>query len=168
MGIFMFGSMLTFGLASICVMPLFLLLIPVLLVGASVLELAQAGIIADDMGTLNAISHGWNLFRTNWLAVTLLMLILYFGMYFLSMIPAFPMVVPMMLLPLGMESQGGFENFMPVVFFVIFPITFVLMYVVQGILMTFFQTAWAVAYIHLSHNANASIALEEKPYEIGS
>jgi hypothetical protein len=160
---FMFGSMLTFGLASICVMPLFLLLIPVLLVGASILELAQAAIIADDMGTLDAISHGWKLFQTNWLGVVLLMLILYFGMYFLSMIPAFPMMLPMMMIPFGMESQGSFENFMPIVFFVVFPITFVLMYVVQGILLTFFQTAWAVAYIRLSRNVDASIVLEEKP-----
>jgi hypothetical protein len=164
---FMFSSMLTFGLASICIMPLFLLLIPVLLVGYSVLELAQAAIVADDMGTLKAIPHGWRLFRTNWLAVTLLMLILYFAMYFLSMIPAIPLIFPMMMLPLGLDSQGNFGTLMPIFFFVIFPIMFVVMYIVQGILITFFQTAWAVAYMRLNRNANTPIVLEEKPQEAG-
>jgi hypothetical protein len=56
---------------------------------------------------------------------------------------------------------------MLVFFFVFFPIMFLIMYVVQGILMAFFQSAWAVAYMRMSHNANTPIVVEEKPIEAG-
>ena len=138
-----------------------------MIVGYSVLELAQAAIVADDMGTMDAISHGWKLFRANWLGVILLMVILYFALTMLSSVFMFPMMFPMMLFPMAMESQGNFNNLMLVFFFVFFPIMFVVMYVVQGILMAFFQSAWAVAYMRLSRNANTPIVLEEKPQEAG-
>jgi hypothetical protein len=163
-----FASLITFGLASLCLMPLFLLLIPVMIVGYSVLELAQAAIVADDMRTMDAIAHGWNLFRANWLGVVLLMVILYFALTMLSSVFIFPMMFPMMLFPLAMESQGNFNNLMLVFFFVLFPILFLVMYIVQGILMAFFQTAWAVAYMRLNLNANTPIIFEEKSQEAGT
>ena len=164
---FMFSTIFTFGLGFICIIPLFLLLIPVLIVGYSVLELAQAAIIADDMGTLESISRGWKLFRLNWLGVILLMVILYFAMTLLSSIFAFPMMFPMMLFPLGMESHGKFNDLILVFFFVFFPIMMFFMYAIQGILMAFFQTAWVVIYMRLNHNANTPIILKEKPAEAG-
>jgi len=167
MAVNMFGSMLTMGLASLCFMPFFLLLFPIAIAGYSVLELAQAAIVADDMGTLDSISHSWKLFRANWLGVILLMVILYFALYMLIGVVVFPMMFPMMLLPMGMDSQGNFNNIMTVFSFVFFPLMFVLMISVQGILMTFFQAAWAVAYMRLSRNANTPIVLEEKPQEAG-
>ena len=76
----------------------------------------------------------------------------------------FPMMFPMMLLPLGMDTQGDFNTPMLIFFVVLFPIIFLVMYVVQGILMAFFQSAWAVAYLRMNQNdSNAPIALEEKP-----
>ena len=167
MAINIFASIITLGLASICLMPLFLLFIPVLIVGYSVLELAQAAIIADDMGSLESISHGWKLFRVNWLGVILLMVILYFALTLLSSVFIFPMMFPMMLFPLGMESHGKFNNLFLVFFFVFFPVMMFFMYAVQGILMAFFQSAWAAAYMRLNRDTNTPIILEEKPVEAG-
>lgn len=158
------ASIITFGLSMLCMMPMFILFIPFLIVGYSVLELAQAAIVADNMGTLDAISHGWKLFRINWLGVVLLMIILYFALTMVSSVFIFPMMLPMMLLPLGMDTQGDFNTPMLIFFVVLFPIIFLVMYVVQGILMAFFQSAWAVAYLRMNQNdSNAPIALEEKP-----
>ena len=158
------ASIITFGLSMLCMMPMFILFIPFLIVGYSVLELAQAAIVADNMGTLDAISHGWKLFRINWLGVVLLMIILYFALTMVSSVFIFPMMFPMMLLPLGMDTQGDFNTPMLIFFVILFPIIFLVMYVVQGILMAFFQSAWAVAYLRMNQNdSNAPIALEEKP-----
>ncbi len=158
------ASIITFGLSMLCMMPMFILFIPFLIVGYSVLELAQAAIVADNMGILDAISHGWKLFRINWLGVVLLMIILYFALTMVSSVFIFPMMFPMMLLPLGMDTQGDFNTPMLIFFVVLFPIIFLVMYVVQGILMAFFQSAWAVAYLRMNQNdSNAPIALEEKP-----
>lgn len=156
------GSALTFGLASLCFMPFFLLLFPVALVGYSILELAQAAIIEDDMRTTEAIAHGWKLFRGNVLNVVILMVILYFALYLLSSVVTFPlMIFPMMLMPLGFESQGSFDKIMPVFLMVVFPLMFIFMSVVQGILMTFFQSAWAVAYLQLNKDIPASAVVME-------
>jgi hypothetical protein len=160
MAINMFGSMLTMGLASLCFMPFFLLLFPIAIVGYSVMELAQAAIIADDMGIMDAISHGWKLFRANWLGVILLMVILYFAFFVVISILYFPMMLPMMLLPLGIDAQGDFNNMMILFSVVFFPLMFILLLSAQGILMAFFQSAWAVTYLRLSSNANTSIVAE--------
>lgn len=168
MAIFMFGSILTFGLAPICVMPLFLLLMPVLLVGASVMQLGQVGIIADDMGTLDAISHGWKLFRTNWLGVGLFMIILHFSISTLSSVIMFPITFPMIFLPVwSLEAEDSFIRFMPVLLIVIFPLMLFFTYIVQGILMAFFQTAWTVAYARLS-DADMPTLLMESALEAGT
>jgi hypothetical protein len=148
-----FGSMVTFGLASLCFVPFFLLLFPIALVGYSILELAQAAIIEDDMRTMDAIAHSWRLFRENALNVVILMVILYFALYILSSVVIFPMMIfPMMLMPMGFESPGNFDKIMPVLLLVFFPLMFVFMSAVQGILMAFFQSAWAVAYLRLNRN----------------
>ncbi len=156
-------SIFTFGLSMLCLMPVFLLFIPFIIVGYSVLELSQAAIIADDMGTLEAIAHGWRLFRANVLGVIVLMVILYFALSTLSSMFVFPMMFPMMLFPLGMDAQDNFNNLMLIFFVILFPITFLVMYIVQGILMAFFQSAWAVAYLRLSNNANVPVVAEENP-----
>jgi hypothetical protein len=143
------GAALTFGIATFCFVPFFILLIPVMIVGYSVLELAQAAIIADDMGAMDAISHGWRLFRGNALGVILLMLILYFGLYLISSAFSLPLAFPMMLMPLGIDSQGNFNNFMMLFFLILFPVMILVMSAVQAILMAFFQSAWAVVYLRL-------------------
>ncbi|MCQ3938288.1 MAG: hypothetical protein DPW18_14750 [Chloroflexi bacterium] len=152
MAVFMAGSMLTMGLAALCFMPLFFLVVPVFLVGYSILELAQAAIVADDMPLMDAIAHGWALFRANVLGVVVLMLILYFGLSTLSSLFVFPMMFPMMLLPLGLNSQGNPGNMMFVFFLVFFPLMVVVIYAVQGILMAFFRAAWAALYLRLSRS----------------
>ncbi|MBI5351195.1 MAG: hypothetical protein HZB50_01010 [Chloroflexi bacterium] len=150
MAVIMLTSIVTFGLSMICMMPLFLLCIPIMIVGYSVFELAQAAIIADDMKTLEAISHGWKLFRANTLSVILLMVILYFALTTLSSLFIFPMMFPMMLFPLGIDSHGDINNMFLIFFVVLFPLMFIVMFAVQGILMAFFQSAWAVAYLRLA------------------
>jgi hypothetical protein len=157
---FMAGSMLTMGLASLCFFPFFFLLIPALIVGFSVVELAQNAIIADDMGVMDAISHGWKLFRANWLGVVILMIVLYFAMYFLSMIITFPMMFPMMFLPLGLDPRGEPSLVMMILFFAFTMLVILGSFIVQGISMAFFQTGWAVLYQRINRADNAPVTAE--------
>jgi hypothetical protein len=156
------GSMITMGLASFCFIPFFLLLFPIAFVGYSVLELAQAAIITNNLGTLNSISHGWKVFRANWLSVILLMVILCFALYILSSIVLLPIMVPMMWSMISMEENGSFVS---TSIFIVLPFIFLIGMMVQEILMTFFQVAWAVAYIRLNRNSDTPIVLEEKSQE---
>ncbi len=164
---FSIASAFTFGLAAFCFMPIFMLLIPLILVGYSVLELAQAAIVADDMGTLESISHGWKLFRANALHVIILMVILYFALSMLSSVFMFPVMFPMMLFPMAMEMDGITGTTLFVLFLIFVPLMMLFSYVVQGILMAFFQSAWAVAYLRLSVDANTPIMAEDTSVKAG-
>ncbi len=148
----MAGSFLTFGLGSLCFGPLFLLIFPIALAGYSVMELAQATIIEENMRTMDAIGHAWKLFRGNILNVIILMVILYFALSILSSLTIFPIMIPMMLLPMGFGSPDSIGRIMPVFFLVLLPFTFILTTVFQAISMAFFQSAWAVAYLRLNRN----------------
>lgn len=155
--IFMAGSMITMGLASFCFMPIFFLLIPALLVGYSILEFAQAAIIADDMKILDAIKRGWELFRANWLGIVIFTLILYFGMTVISSVLFTPMsMLPMVMMPFLMGAQGEPSVWMMVAFAGFFSLMIFVIYIVQGILMAFFQSAWAVLYLRLRGTADDS------------
>lgn len=155
------ASVATLGLAALCFVPMFLLFIPVTLVGFTVLEVAQAAIIADNMSLMDAISRGWALFRANVLGLIILMLILYFGMTTISSLFAFPAMIPMMMFPIGFASQGEPNTVMVILFFAIFMLVFALMYLVQSILMAFFQIAWAVAYLRISQTDNSPVMADE-------
>jgi len=157
---FMAGSMLTMGLASLCFIPFFFLLIPLLIAGLSVVELAQNAIVADDMGVMDAISHGWKLFRANWLGIVILMIVLYFAMYILSMVITFPMMFPMMFLPLGFNAQGEPSLVMMILFFAFTMLIFLGSFIVQGISMAFFQTGWAVLYQRINRANDAPVTAE--------
>ena len=157
---FMAGSVLTMGLASLCFIPFFFLFIPVLIAGFSVVELAQNAIVADDMGVMDAISHGWKLFRANWLGVVILMIVLYFAMYFLSMVITLPMMLPMMFLPFGFDARGEPNLVMMILFFAVIMVISLLSIIVQGISMAFFQTGWAVLYQRLNRADNSPVTAE--------
>lgn len=143
-------SIFTMGIGMLCMMPFFLLIYPIAFLGYIVLELAQAGIVADDLGMREAIERGWQLFRSNLLAVSVLMLILYFGLTIISSVFIFPMMIPMMSLPMSMNSTGEINQTFFTMLGILFPIMMVVMLVVQGILMAFFQSAWVVAYLRLT------------------
>lgn len=152
---------ITMGIGALCVMPFFLLIYPIAFVGYIALELAQAAIIADNLGIGESLARGWQLFRSNALIVSVLMLILYFGLTTLSSIVIFPMMIPMMSLPFSMDSSGNFNGTFFTSIMVLFPIMMTLMLIVQGILMAFFQSAWAVAYLRLTRAADSPILLPE-------
>lgn len=151
---------LTFGLAMFCIMPLFFLTYPVAMVGYIVLELARAAVVADDMHIMEAVSHGWRLFRANIIGLTVLMLILYFGLSMITSFIMFPMMAPMMPFPFSLDASGDINAPFFILFLVLFIIMFVVMFIVQGVLMAFFQSAWAAAYVRLSRGKNAPVIVE--------
>jgi hypothetical protein len=136
-----------------------------LLVGIIIVELAQAAIVVNNMGVLAAVLHAWKIFKSNLLGLIILMVVLYFGVS----IPLSLLLMPFLFLAftsfwfLLRVSDPNVIFF--TAFFVIIPLIVIFSTSLNGIFMTFFQTAWAVAYIRLDRNANAPIVLEEKPQE---
>jgi hypothetical protein len=139
-----------------------------LLVSIAVVELAQVAIIANNMSVLAAVLHAWGIFKSNLLGVIILMIVVYFGIFIplsLLLMP-FLFLAPISLLFLSRIPDPNIIFF--TVFFIIIPFVVILSAFLNGVFMTFFQSAWAVAYMRLSHNANTPIVAEEKPAEAGS
>ncbi|MEW6405192.1 MAG: hypothetical protein AB1649_25650 [Chloroflexota bacterium] len=146
--------------AALCTMPMFLLIFPLALVGYSIMELAQSAIIVDNLTMQEAISRAWQMFRANVLGIVLLMLMLYFAMSILSSLIVFPLMIPMMFLPVAFENSADIRTPFLLVFFVFFPIMIIVMTVVQGILMALFQSAWLVAYRQLGRGQVTPVLTE--------
>jgi hypothetical protein len=156
-------SVITLGFGMICMTPLFLLSVPAIVVSYAVMELAKAAIIADDLSVNVSISKGWQLFRANVLSVVVLMLILYFGMTAISSVISFPMMFPMMLLPISLNPPVDFNypSLSLIVFLLaIILVIFILIFIIQAILMAFFQSAWVVAYLRLDRRQNTPVFVE--------
>ena len=137
------------------------------LVSMVVLELAQAAIVADNMRVIAAILHAWKILKSNLLEMVIITIVLFFGVLT-------PLGLLLMPLPFLVGISSLFLTHAPdpnVIFFTVFfgiiPFVIILSTSLAGIFMTFFQSAWAVAYLRLSKNSNTSIILEEKPQEAG-
>ncbi len=153
------GSLVTF-IAPVFLMPLIFLLIPFFLLGYILLQLAQAALIIDNMTMQAALARSWQMFRSNILAVVLLMLMLYVATSIISSIFIFPMMIPMGFLPFAIQSANDVRTPFALIFFVFFPAMTIVMTVVQGILMAFFQAAWVVTYRYLSGRQNTPVVVE--------
>ena len=72
-----------------------------------------------------------------------------------------------MLFPMAMEMDGITGTTLFVLFLIFVPLMMLFSYVVQGILMAFFQSAWAVAYLRLRVDANTPIMVEDTSVKAG-
>ncbi|HNK63579.1 MAG TPA: hypothetical protein PKL78_05235 [Anaerolineales bacterium] len=146
----MAGSIVTMGLASLCIFPIMLLAIPVMIVGYSALELAQAAVVVEDLGVVDSISRAWHLFRANWLGVTVVIVLLYFLMYIISMVVTLPIMFPMMMLmPALAGTQMSSSVLVGAVVAGVFLLFFAISILSQAVLMTFFKISWVVLYLRI-------------------
>jgi len=142
----------TMGLGFICMQPLMLLLYPLMLVLYGIIEESQVAVIADGLGVTDAIRRGWELVRANFWRITLISLIVYLGIGFLSGIIMLPLMSPFFFLPLLMDGSrfeissrtimlfmGGFSLiFLPIMAFI------------QGITITFLKATYTLVYLRLT------------------
>ena len=143
-------SILTLGLGSLCLTPLFFLLIPIMMMGYTWVEFSQVAVLSDNMGVMDALSRGWQIIRGNILPIIALVLIVYFGIWIISAVLILPAMIPMWFLPLGLGSSGEFNRTSLMLLLVLFPVMMFVSMIVQGILMAFAKSAWAVAYLRLT------------------
>lgn len=143
-------SAITMGLAAFCLQPLFLLMIPLILLVMVVMEQAEAAVVADNMGVTDALGRGYELLKANIGKYILVALILYFGMNILISFITVPLMIPMFwLMTRNMEAGMDFSNMirMQAAFsVVIIP----LMTLVQAVALTYMKSAMIVMYLRLT------------------
>jgi hypothetical protein len=150
----MVGMVLTMGLASLCLTPLSFLVYPLLYVGLAWLELAEAAIVVDGLGVMDAARRGWQVIRENKLSVLLLTLILYLGVGLLTGVFILPLMAPFFALPFALEdgeTAGRILRMTGLCTLIYLPFFAVL----QGAVLAFMKSGWLVGYLQLRRKSDA-------------
>jgi hypothetical protein len=149
-------SIVTMGIGAICLQPLFLLFIPLTLLGMAFMEQAEAAVVVDGLGVMDAAKRGYELVRANLLTFALITVVIYFGMSILSSLLVFPFMIPMFFfmmpnLESGMPDFNNIFRMQAVFMVVLLPI----MTLVQGFSLTYLKSAMMVTYLRLTRSASA-------------
>lgn len=163
-------SIVTLGLASICMQPIMLLLTPFIFLTLGVMEAAQTAIIVENLNAIDAIKRAIQVVREHVWKYVILTLIIYFGTSILMSFIIFPLMLPMFFFPIFMESGIEISNQI----LTIFPIAFMCLFfpvlaLFSGITQTFMKASLDITYLQLARSTeNQAAHLEEKPQVDGT
>jgi hypothetical protein len=149
-------SVVTLGIASICLVPFSLLLYPLMFVGYIWMEQSLAAIVVDNMNVTDAAKRGWQVIRNNIAGIAVIGLIPYFGVSILSMIAVLPMMVPFFALPFAM-GVGEFNRSILVVAGVCATIYLPLFAVFQGAMIALMKSGWILTYLRLTRSQKLQV-----------
>lgn len=144
-------SVVTLGFGALCAFPLFILFIPVAILVYALIELGMSAVLVDNLSALHALRRAWDLVKQNLGAVAVLSILIYLGSMVISMILSIPMMIPMFGLFTNMGMQPDpqvFENMFRNM--TLWMLAFSPLYaILQGVLLTFMQSVWTLAYMRL-------------------
>ena len=157
-------SIVTFGLATICMFPIMFLFIPIVMAVYAFMEQGISAVVVDDLRFSDAMQRAWDLVKKNVGVMALLSVIIYLGATIVSMIIVVPMMIPMFssIFSLGTQPPDAqfFENYMRNI--TLWMLAFSPLYALfQGVILTFMQSAWTLTYMRLARpRDNAPVIVE--------
>jgi hypothetical protein len=144
-------SVVTLGIASICMAPFSFLLYPLMFVGYVWMEQSMAAVVVDNMSVTDAAKQGWEVIRKNIMGVAVIGLVLYFGVMIIGMIAAMPMIVPFFALPFAFSAQEVDRTIL-VIAGVCATIYLPVFAIFQGIMIALMKSGWILTYLRLTRN----------------
>ena len=144
-------TIVTLGLAALCMMPLTLLMYPLLFGSIVWMEQAMNGIIVDNMTIEDAVKQGWNLLRNNLASFTLMALVIYFGVGLVTGALMMPMMVPFFIVPFSfMEHQ---TNWPILSISILWTLVFIPLFAfITGFSMIFSKSVWVLTYLRFTRS----------------
>ncbi len=154
-----FLTVVTLGLAALCLIPLLCILIPLSIIVSGYLSLVQNGIVLGKQGVFEAMGKGWAMLRAHFWPITLMAIIL----FVIGALAGFILSLPLLLASLPLlavafaQSDQGLTAFLP--FLGCFVLYLPVMIIVGGILKTYVSGVWTLTYRRLSGSGLAAIAV---------
>ncbi|CAG0952363.1 hypothetical protein ANAEL_00137 [Anaerolineales bacterium] len=150
--------LVTFGMASICMQPIMLLLTPLMFLVIGITEAAEVAVITRDMSVMDAIKYACQVVRAHVWKYIGITLIVYFGTSILSSIVVVPLMMPAFALPLLLELGGevsllGMALISALFFCVFIPV----MILVSSVMGVFMKTALDLTSLRLTQNAENQV-----------
>jgi hypothetical protein len=146
-------SVVTLGIASMCMAPFSLLLYPLMFVGYIWMEQSMAAVVVDNMNVADAAKQGWDVIRNNIAGVAVIGLVLYFGITIIGMIAAMPMIVPFFALPFAFSAED-FNRTILIIAGACATIYLPLFAVLQGAMIALMKSGWILTYLRLTRSPN--------------
>ncbi len=145
----------TMGLGLLCLIPLLCLLVPALALLGIVIQQAESAIVIEDLGVTAGLQRGWDVFRQHlgpMLLMWLILAVIGVAVGFVLAIPILVTVIPAAFALAGMESSGASfaPNSLLVLAAVCFCVYLPFLIVLNGILMSYLQSAWTLTYLRLT------------------
>lgn len=147
----LFG-VLTAGIGLICILPLLCLLIPLSWAVMVVIEQANVAIVLEDLGIVDGLRRGWEVVRANVGTMIVMALILFIGAAVIGILLAIPIIITIIPAAIAIAAAAGGDTpaawiwTLGICAVIYLPILFVL----NGILTAYVQTAWALTYMRLT------------------
>jgi hypothetical protein len=146
------GTVVTFGVALLCLIPLLCLIIPISWLLYVVVEQANIAIVVENKGILDGLQRGWDVFRTNLGAMIVMGLILILGV---GLIGGMIIGIPMFLIVIPAVSGAIIGNQTAIsgglliagLCFVAY-LPFLLLF--SGILSSYTESAWTLTFMRLT------------------
>ena len=149
-------TLVTMGMASICLQPIIILITPVSFLVFGVLESAQAAIVVDDMSALDAVKRGINIVRENIWKYVIMTVIIYVGSSVIMSFFMMPLMVPFFALSFFTSTQHFDSRMMMVVMLGFMCLFFPLMIAFQSLMMAFMKSALFLSYQRLAKPAESA------------
>ncbi len=159
MSLTLFG-VLTAGIGFICIQPLFIVLYPVMMIVYAFMEQAEAAVVADEMGVMDAIQKGWELLKANFWRLALISIVIYFVVGTISSILVVPFMIPFFFLPFLVETNNFDFTTIGLVMGGVMLILLPIMAFVQGISITFMKSAYILVYLRLTRSSDSPVQVE--------
>lgn len=105
-----FTSVVTMGMATLCLQPIMILLTPLMFLVVGVMESAHTAIFQEDIQAWDAVKRGLNVVREHIWKYVIITIIVYFGFTIVSSLMFVPMFIPIMAFAGFMESGVEFSD----------------------------------------------------------
>ena len=140
-------TVLTFGVALLCLIPLSCLLVPVGFVISIYTQLTQVALIVEDLDIVAAFQRAWEVFRSHLGQIIVMGLILGIGGFIVGLILAIPFILMAMPLVIGLIAGTDTSSLVGVSATVIGILLYVpVLFVASGIMRTFITGSWTLTY----------------------
>ncbi len=147
-------SVVTLGLGVLCLIPLLCILIPALWLLQLVVQLAESAIVIEDLGIMDGLRRGWDVFRQHIGPVLIMWLILLVIGLVAGLVIAIPILVIVVPAAIGFavtNSQAARLSYAPLILgLVCCAVYFPFLLVLNGILTAYLQSAWTLTYLRLT------------------
>jgi len=155
--IFLFITIVTLGIGILCILPLLLMFIPATWLLELYIEMVLLALVIEDLPLMEAVPRGWEIFKTHFWHLVLMGLILtaiHIGAGLLVGIVggAAAIGTGFMLLTLGTGNHAT-----GIILWALFGLAGVVILIlilfsifIAGLMQTYFQSAWTLAYLHFT------------------